>query len=154
VKSLSTKYSSLFSLLDHAVEQFIKEVHKQRLQNMATEKWSVKDVLRHISFWHRYYAQSYSSLAARKKPFIFTSKGGSTRNQEGVDSLTHKSKGALIKLLVEAQKSLYKNIVINEVPKMNYTDRNEYETEEFLRVVIGHINRHTIQVRRAKKINK
>lgn len=146
----ATKYSKAFSSLSKTVELFIKEVNKQSLNNVAADKWTVKDVLCHIVFWHQYYAKQYASLAAGKKPFIFTSKGGSTRNQEGVNSLNDHSKKDLIRFLNKANESLYRSIVIRQIPGMDYTDRNHYKTKDFLEIVIGHIRRHTIQVRRAK----
>lgn len=148
----SAKYSELFLCLTETIKEFLREVEKQRLQNMATEKWTVKDVLCHIAFWHNYYAQNYASLAAGIEPFIFTSKGGSTRNQRGVDSLKHKSQKYLINLINKAQASLHENIVIKKVPKMSYTDRKDYKTDEFLKDITGHIQRHNIQVRRAKRV--
>jgi len=154
MKSSSRKYSQLFLSLTEAIKVFLREIEKQRLQHLATEKWTVKDVLCHIAFWHNYYAQNYSSLAAGTKPYIITSKGGSKRNQEGVSSLNHKSQKYLINLINNAQASLYKSIVIKKVPKMSYTDHKVYKTEEFLKEITGHIQRHTLQVRRAKKFNK
>ena len=155
MKSSSGIYPQLFLSLTEAVKAFLQEIEKQGLYNLATEKWTVKDVLCHVAFWHNYYAQNYSSLAAGTKPYIFKSKGGSTRNQEGVSSLSlnHKSQKYLINLINNAQASLYKTIVIKKVPKMSYTDRKEYKTEEFLKEIRGHIQRHTIQVKRAKRIN-
>jgi hypothetical protein len=146
-------YSKLYFSLTEAVEAFIQEVKKHRLQDIATDKWSVKDELCHIAFWHDYYAQNYSALAAGTKPFLFVSKGGSTRNQEGVDKLKHKSRRYLFTLLNSAQAGLYDSIVVKKVHKMTYIVGSEYKTEDFLEMIIGHIQRHTILVRRAK-INK
>jgi hypothetical protein len=154
MKSLSEKYSQLFLLLTKTVKAFLSEVNKHSLSDMATEEWTVKDELCHITFWHDYYAQNYAALATGTKPFLFVSKGGSTRNQKGVDMLKHKSQKYLITLLNNAQSSLYKSIVLEKVPKMTYIVGNEYITEKFLEMIIGHIQRHAIQVRRAKKINK
>jgi hypothetical protein len=83
-------YLHLFSILDETLQNFIHEVNNQKLQNMATNEWSVKDELCHIVFWHTYYAQNYSALVKGKEPVVFTSKGGSVRNQEGVNSLKAK----------------------------------------------------------------
>ena len=152
--SSSERYTQLFHLLTETVNNFIKEVDKHNLLDMATEEWSVKDELCHIAFWHDYYAQNYAALAAGTKPFLFISKGGSTRNQEGVDKLHHKSRRFLVKLISKAQSSLYNSIVVKQVPKMTYIVGREYKTEEFLEMIIGHINRHTMLVKRAKKINK
>jgi hypothetical protein len=154
MKTSSGKYSQLFNILTETVINFTREVNKHNLIDMATDKWTVKDELCHIAFWHNYYAQNYAALAAGTKPFLFVSKGGSTRNQEGVDTLHHKSQKYLVSLLNKAHLSLYNSIVIKQVPKMTYIVGTEYETDKFLEVIIGHINRHTTLVRRAKKINK
>ncbi|MFH0749535.1 MAG: hypothetical protein V1917_01300 [Candidatus Gottesmanbacteria bacterium] len=154
MKTSSDKYSQLFILLTETINNFIKEVDKHNLSDTATEEWSVKDELSHIAFWHDYYAKNYCALAAGTRPFLFISKGGSTRNQVGVDKLKHKSKKYLVTLLNKAQTSLYDSIVVKMVPKMTYVVGKDYTTESFLEMIIGHIQRHTIQVRRAKKINK
>ncbi len=154
MKTSSKKYSQLFLLLTDAVKAFLNEVNRHSLSDKATEEWTVKDELCHIAFWHDYYAQNYAALAAGTKPFLFVSKGGSTRNQEGVNKLKRKSQKYLVTLLNNAQISLYDNIVVKQVPKMTYIVGKEYKTEKFLEIIIGHINRHTILVRRAKKINK
>lgn len=145
-----TKYSRLFDSLDKTVNEFIEEVTRQKLHNMATDKWTVKDVLCHIAFWHRYYAQNYASLADGEKPYVFPSKGGSTRNQDGVQSLNRKSRMELFRIIKNSQDSLRKSIVVSHVPEMNYIGSTKYSTEDFLKIVTGHIGRHTIQVKRAK----
>ena len=150
MKTSSGKYSQLFILLTETVNNFIKAVNKHNLLDMATDKWTVKDELCHIAFWHDYYAQNYAALATNTKPFLFVSKGGSTRNQEGVDKLKHRSEKYLVTLIDKAQSSLYNSIVVKQVPKMTYIVGREYETEKFLEMIVGHINGHTILVRRAK----
>ncbi len=148
-----TNYSQLFSVLDETLQIFIQEVDNQKLQNMATDEWSVKDVLCHIVFWHRYYAQNYSALAKSEEPVVFTSMGGSTRNQEGVNSLKAMSKNDLIKLLHEAQQDLHESIVVKNVTAMIYTNRKKYSTDEFLDVIIRHIKGHTKQIIKAREIH-
>lgn len=150
MKNSSGKYSQLFLSLTQSIEAFLQEISKHRLNDSATEEWTVKDILCHIAFWHDYYAKNYSALAENTKPFIFPSKGGSTRNQEGVNSLSHKPQKYLVSLINNAQASLYKSIVMKEVPQMTYTGSSVYKTEDFLEMIAGHIQRHTLQVRRAK----
>ncbi len=144
------KYSQLFIILDKTLQNFIQEVNNQKLQNLATQHWTVKDVLCHIVFWHTYYAQNYLSLSEGKTPTVFTSKGGSLRNQEGVNSLKTLSKDDLFAMLQIAQQTLYNCIVIKHVPEMNYTDRKKYKTEDFLEEINRHIIGHTKQVKKAK----
>jgi len=147
---LSGRYSQLFSLLAKAVTSFENEVNKHQLGEKATDEWTVKDQLCHIAGWHEYYAQNYAALASGTKPFLFVSKGGSTRNQEGVDKLKNKSKKFLLTILEKAHASLYESIVVKQVPGMTYIVGTNYTTEKFLEVVTGHITRHTILVRRAR----
>ncbi len=150
MRRLSNKYFELFISLTRAIQAFLQEIKGQKLQNMATKEWTVKDELSHIAFWHNYYAQNYESLANGTEPFVFRSKGGSTRNQDGVNSINKKSQKDLINIINNAQKSLYKSIVIKKVPKMTYIENSEYKTEDFLVMITRHIQRHTIQVRQAK----
>lgn len=145
-----SRYRILFSQLSLSLEEFIEEIDKHSLHNIVSGTWSVKDVLCHIVYWHTYYANQYDALAKGQKPFIFSSRGGSTRNQDGVNSLKPKSKKDLIMLLKKSNASLYQSIVIKEIPSMSYTNRRHYTSDEFLEVVIGHIKRHTDQVRREK----
>lgn len=152
MKETSDKYSQLFLLLTEAVKVFLEEVNKHNLRDMATKEWSVKDQLCHIAFWHNYYAQNYAALAAGAKPFLFVSKGGSTRNQKGVDMLKYKSRRQLITLLNKAHTSLYGSIVVKKVPKMTYIVGSDYTTESFLEMITGHIQRHAALVKRAKKL--
>lgn len=148
----TSQYSQQLTALDEALRAFIQEVNRHNLQNMATDKWSVKNVLCHIVFWHRYYAQQYAALANGKTPFVFKSRGGSIRNQEGVEIMRHNSKSELVILLIEAQKMLKESIMKNNVSEMNYTDRKKYKTEDFLDIVISHIERHTIQIVKSKNV--
>lgn len=154
MKQSSERYSQLFLFLTSAVKSFLEEVSKHNLEDMATKEWSVKDELCHIAFWHNYYAQNYAALAVGIKPFLFVSKGGSTRNQKGVDMLKNKSIRYLITMLNNAHISLYDSIVVKKVPKMTYIVGRDYTTDNFLEIVTGHIQRHTILVKRAKKISK
>ena len=149
---MSNNYKKLFKTLSESLDSFIREVYKQNLTYMATEEWNVKDMLCHITFWHMYYAKNYSSLANGTKPYVF--KGSSTRNKDGVNQLRLTSFPNLISKLYLAHKSLYKSIVIKKVPEMSYTIGRIYQTDVFLEMIAKHIQRHTIQVRSAKKKSK
>jgi hypothetical protein len=147
---VSKKYQGLFKTLSETLDSFVREVGKHNLNDMATGEWNVKDELSHITFWHTYYSQNYASLAKGVKPYVFV--GSSVRNKDGVKHLRHISRRELIDKLNKAQNSLFKSIVIKKVPKMSYTVNREYSTDDFLEMIDAHIKRHTIQVRRSKKI--
>lgn len=146
-------YSKLFLTLTRSIDEFVVEVSKHNLSDIATPEWSVKDVLCHIAYWHRYYAENYASQAAGKDPFVFTSKGGSTRNQKGVDEMKLMSKSELISSIKKSHSSLYKSIVIKGVPQMTYIKPRTYKTEDFLEMISGHIKRHTLQIKRSKTLS-
>jgi hypothetical protein len=147
---MTKDYKELFKALSDSLDLFIREVHMHNLKDMATDEWSVKDELSHISFWHTYYAKNYESSASGTTPFVF--KGSSTRNRESVRKLRHYSRKELINKLNRAQISLYESIVIKKVPQMTYTVGREYATDNFLDMITRHIQRHTLQVRRSKRI--
>jgi hypothetical protein len=140
-------YRDLFVELDNAISCFLAEVNKKKLTDRV-KKWTVKDVLGHITFWHRYYAQQYESLAQNTDPFFFESLAG--KNEEARKEMDKKSKKWLVAALSEAQESLRESIVQKRVPRMHYMRSHEYATGDFLKVVISHISRHTVSVRRAK----
>jgi uncharacterized damage-inducible protein DinB len=145
---MNKTYSKLFLELDEAVNVFLDEVDKKQLGEMTTGTWTVKDVLGHICIWHEYYAQQYEALVKGDEPFVHRSLAG--KNEEGRVKMKNISKLRLIDRLKGAQESLRNSIVVHEIPSMRYMRRREYTTGDFLEIVIGHIKRHTIQVRRAK----
>lgn len=144
---MSKSYEDLFVELDSAISSFLAEVDKKKLTDMV-KKWTVKEVLGHITFWHRYYAQQYKSLAANEDPFFFESLAG--KNEAARKEMGKRSKRWLVAALNEAQDSLRESIVQKRVPRMHYMRSHEYTTGDFLEVVISHIVKHTVSVRRAK----
>lgn len=140
-------YKDLFAELDSAISGFLAEVDKKKLTDRV-KKWTVKDVLGHITFWHRYYAQQYESLARNENAFFFESLAG--QNEAARKEMAKRSKKWLVAALSEAQESLRDSIIHKKVPRMHYMRSHEYQTGEFLEVVISHIYRHTVSVRRAK----
>ena len=145
---MNQKYITLYQKLDEALDNFLLKVDKKNLKAMATSSWTVKDVLGHITFWHEYYAQQYKALSENKMPYVHRSLAG--KNEEGRKEMSKYPKYKMINKLKKANSTLKKCILEDEIPKMRYMKSREYKTDEFLDVVIGHINRHAISVRRAK----
>lgn len=146
---MTKDYTVLFSSLTDTVEKFIAGVNSKKLTAMTTDEWSVKDQLCHITFWHENYAVNYEALANKKDPLL--PEGMSTINMAGVLSLKKYSTKKLIERLRKANKSLYKSIVIKKVPRMTYSRGGRvYETQDFLEMVIGHINTHLKLVKKVK----
>jgi hypothetical protein len=147
---MNNKYEQLFLEFSNALQTFLAEVDRKRLNNKATDKWDVKDVLGHITFWHMYYAQQYEALAKGKEPYVHRSLAG--KNEVGRKKMRYVTKKELINMLKEAHEKLRTSILVKKVPKMMYMKSREYTTNDFLEVVTGHIKRHTLQVRRAKQL--
>jgi hypothetical protein len=152
--SNSIKHHEAFTKMSVSMDIFVNEVKKTNKNFMATEIWTVKEILCHIVFWHINYAQNYEALFLKKTPPLLEGPGYKL-NIEGVKNLKRYSIDILIKKLNDAQDSLYKNIVIKEVPRMTYkkSTNRVYTTIDFLRVVERHLLTHTEHVQKAKKVN-
>jgi len=146
---MNNNYKVLFKIFSDSVLAFIHEVKSKKSGLMATDKWTVKDELCHITFWHENYAANYKALARIKDPPL--PEGMSTINMAGVLSLRKCTIKELTERLLKANKSLYNSIVIKKVPRMTYSKGGRtYETSDFLSIISRHINTHTKQVKRAK----
>ncbi len=143
-------YRNKFTELSNSLDVFIGEVKKKKMSLMATDEWTVKDVLCHIVFWHESYAANYKALAANLDPPLLEGPGYAL-NIEGVSMLRNISAAKLIERLRKAQNTLYESIVKKGVPKMTYKQGGRvYSTPEFLHLIAGHLLTHATQVRRAK----
>lgn len=56
----------LFPEVSKYIDEFINAVKVKKGSLMATDKWTVDDVLRHVAFWHTNYAANYKALAENK----------------------------------------------------------------------------------------
>lgn len=147
---MNTNYSELFSAFTSSVEAFIREVKNKKSTLMATDEWTVKDELCHITFWHENYAANYEALVKHEVPPL--PDGMSTINMAGVLYMRQYSMKELIEKLRKANKSLYESIVVKQIPQMTYSKGGRtYETADFLQMITRHINTHTKQVKNAKE---
>lgn len=149
--NMSQKYKQLFADLSTTIDSFVEMVRSKKSTLMATDQWSVKDVLCHVVFWHQLYAANYKSLAERRTPVI-PEYPAYKLNLPGVKSLRKYSIKNLVSLLDSAHKSLFVSIIKNNVPRMTYNKGGVvYETEDFLKGIARHIATHTKQIRAAKE---
>lgn len=147
---MNNKYKKLFDILSENLDFFIETTKNGKLSLRATDEWSVKENFCHIVFWHETYAANYKALAQHKKPPL--PEGLSTINKRGVAPLKKYSTEELIKRLRKAHNSLYSSIVEKGVSQMTYSKGGRtYKTDEFLKMVTGHIRTHTRYARRAKE---
>ncbi len=118
---------------------------------MATDEWTVKEVLCHIVFWHENYAANYKAMANNQEPLLLDAPFYKL-NKEGVLQLEKFSIENLIKRLQKAQNTLRIQIIEKKVPQMTYKKHGRvYATPQFLDLVSRHIATHTRQVRKAKE---
>lgn len=143
-------YSSLFEKFSERLNIFIDAIKKQVLTKKATDQWSVKEVLCHITYWHENYAANYDAMVRHQLPPLFDLPGQEI-NKLSVSTLRSLSVDTLINRLQQAHKSLYNSIVIEKVPHMTYKKGSRtYTTEDFLEMIGRHFLTHATQVRRAK----
>jgi hypothetical protein len=145
-----SNYKKLFMKLSNNLDIFIQEVKSKKSNLMATDKWTVKDVLCHIVFWHESYAANFDALAMSQEPSLLDGPGYKL-NKEGVSFLKKYTVKELIKRLKKAQNTLYRSIVVKGVSQMTYKKEGHvYTTSDFLGVIARHILTHTKHVKRAK----
>lgn len=146
-------YTEAFTKMSESLNFFVKAVESKPFSFMATDKWTVKDVLCHIVFWHTNYAENYQALVKKEKPPLLEGPGYKL-NEDGVNSLRKYSVSSLIKKLHSAQESLYQSIVIKKIHRMTYkkSTMRVFETEEFLNLVARHLHTHAKHVLHAKQV--
>lgn len=143
-------YAPSFALLVKRLGEFLVEFEKKDPSLMATDEWTVKDILCHLVFWHENYAANYNALANSEEPPLFD-KPTYLLNTQGVKSLRKLPVSLLVERLHKANNILKTCIVDNNVPRMTYKKRGRvYDTADFIEMVAGHFKTHTIHVRRAK----
>ncbi len=140
----------LFQQLTETLRLFLDEVDKHHESAMATDLWTVREVLAHVTFWHTNYAENYEALAKKKIPLLIDCPLYFA-NLSGVDSLRDKSVGELEEQVLKAHRSLEKNIVKKGIRKMTYKKNGRvYTSKEFLHVVERHIAGHIKQIKKSK----
>lgn len=145
----NNSYNKQFATLSNNLDLFVHEVKKKKLTLMATDKWTVKEVLCHLVFWHENYAANYKALSEKKEPPLLD--GPLYKfNIEGVKSLEKEPVEKLIERLKNANKSLEESIIEKKVPQMTYKKNGRvFKTEDFLKLVARHFLTHQKQVKRA-----
>ncbi len=143
-------YSAVFVRLTRNIELFLEEFDKKEKELLATELWSVKEILCHLVFWHENYAANYDAMVKGVTPPLFD-KTANHLNIDGVESLKNVPVKELRERLLKANDILRYCIVEKMIPQMTYTKRGRtYDTLYFVEMIAGHFATHTKQVKRAK----
>jgi hypothetical protein len=98
---------------------------------------TAKDVLCHIVFWNKYYEETICITDSWAEPYIFPSKGGLKRNQEGVEALRHYSINSVVAQRSQSQSSLFSYIHARKVTAMDVSSQKQYSTEKFFIRISG-----------------
>jgi hypothetical protein len=110
--------------------------------------WSADDVLRHATFWHRYYARNLAAEARGAVPRLLDGTYPAL-NREGVASLQSSSRDDLKAMLARAQAGLARSVLSGAVMQMTYRKGAEpYPLARFLQMVESHLKGHTRDLRR------
>jgi uncharacterized damage-inducible protein DinB len=138
--------------LSESIDGFIEEYKHHYSTDSMSELWSVKDVLCHITYWHRYYAENLAA-EARGGSHIMPKTKLYLMNQKGVEEMRPYSDKKLFILLTRAHKKLAKAVLSGKVIQMTYWEgRKPYSLLTFLEIVDRHIGSHTRGIRKKRKI--
>lgn len=139
-----------FAGLTDSINQFKKEYKLHYPTDRMSDIWSVKDILCHITYWHRYYAKNLSAQASGRS-YVFPRIPFYELNQRGVEKLRSHSDKNLFAMLTKANNKLKKVILSGKVHQITYRVGTVYTIDRFLFIIDRHIRSHTRQVGRKRK---
>jgi hypothetical protein len=116
-------------------------------ERLVYERWSAKDVLAHLTFWHESFARNVRDLAQGIKPTPLKGRL-SDLNQQGVDEMRSLTLAQVSQRLMTAQALIREHILNPKLTSIPYRKGSrDYSPEEHLELVIGHIQLHLKDVR-------
>lgn len=109
---------------------------------MVYARWSAKDILGHLVFWHESFARNLCDVSESQK--LNPLKGKlSEVNQLGVEATRSVFIDKLIIRLNAAQQVIEEHIFNTEVQLIPYKKGSrDYSRKEHLEIVVAHIKRH------------
>jgi len=115
------------------------------------ERWSAKDVLAHLTFWHESFARNVDDLVNGRKPSLLKGRLADL-NQAGVEALALLSLAEVLERFEKAHAILQRNALNPALTLLRYRQGSrEYTVEEHLELVNDHINHHLRDARKALK---
>lgn len=143
------------SSLDIAVSEFIDTASKVLLSKKIYEDgWYAKHIIAHIVFYHEYYARVVQAIVENiELPLINESLAKvNIRSAEEYSKLSRKE---LLSRLKIANEILGNNIIkLDKATIIPYKKGGStYTPESYQRVIAGHIEKHTKDLRRKPKRN-
>ncbi|MEM9829161.1 MAG: hypothetical protein AAF944_00910 [Bacteroidota bacterium] len=109
---------------------------------MVYTRWSTKDILGHLVFWHESFARNLRDVSESQKPNPLKGKLSEV-NQLGVEATHSVFIDKLIIRLNAAQQVIEEYILNTEVQLIPYKKGSrDYSRKEHLEIVVAHIKRH------------
>jgi hypothetical protein len=137
--------------LTESIKRFKKEYQLHYSTDAMSDIWSVKDILCHITFWHRYYAKNLEA-EAKGSTYIMPKTKLYLMNQKGVEKMHPYSDEKLFTMLAKAHNHLKKVVFSGKVTQMTYWEgRKPYSLLQFLELINHHIQAHTRGIGRKRK---
>ena len=123
----------------------------QDVDTMVYERWSAKDVLGHLVFWHESFARNLRDVSEGRTPHPLKGKLSEV-NQQSVSSTRDVPIAALLNRLQQAQEVIEEHIANPDVSLIPYKKGSrDYPPLEHVEVVAAHIKRHLKDLRKALK---
>lgn len=140
-----------FEKLTSSVNGFKNEYKLHYPDDPMSDIWSVRDILCHITYWHRYYVKNLAAEAKRKS-YVLPKEPYYKLNQDGVEKMRPISDEKLIAMLTSANKRLGEIVLSGKVKQMTYREGNSpYTILNFLEMINSHIQAHTRGIKRKRK---
>ncbi len=142
-KDMFSPINVLVDELNTTVSKFISFFENDfNFSVMIYDKWSAKDVLGHIVFWHESFAKNVTDLALHIKPSPLRGKLSKV-NELSVDSTRNVTISELLNRLSHAQSLIETHITSNSISLIPYKiGSRPYSAQEHLMVVNRHIQKH------------
>lgn len=139
------------SELTDSINNFETEYLKHFPEDKMSDIWSVRDILCHVTYWHRYYAKNLTA-EAEGKSYVLPKIQFYTLNQRGVEEMRPYSDNKLFAMLSKANNQIAKTILSGKVNEMTYRmDCKPYTITRFLEIVNRHIGAHTRGIMKKRK---
>lgn len=137
----------LIDNLTNTLNEFIANINDADPSLEVYEKWNVHNILEHITFWHKNYAENLEALESGLKPPLL-----GTYKQIAKDTTTqmgHLSKKELIRMLIDSNNRIISVVNNNKVKTLRYKKGSRmYTVNELLEVVEKHIGDHLADLKK------
>ncbi len=143
---------TLLTQLNETISQLFDVYENMANPEIAIyEKWTAKDILGHIVFWHESFARNVRDIVNDIKPTPLKGKY-SDLTQRCFDEMRQKTVEEITQRLEAAHRVIQENILNPKLVLIPYKKGSrDYTPEEHLDIVNEHIKEHLCGIRKASK---